>query len=290
MKKLLLVSAIALAASPAFADTTMSLGGSSNTNYVTVGHGDKEIQGVLYTGVGINLPANHPLEAGDLTTETVSFEGGPIRQTNNLISGANGNDFIDIAGTIISETWKHTIASGVGAGTEIYAYRQVNPPMPDFPHFGGEVIAKVPGLAASNAVYFGEWAPWDGSAGSDLGMDSSLRTVYYVGENPTTSMPTLTNVAYDVVGIQKYNPDTQAGVYTGTLTATFNPSNLPSGNTLTGTLNGVNFSGTSISSDGSFSNGSTISGKFYGNSAEALAGMYDASGVANDMAFGGAQQ
>ena len=62
------------------------------------------------------------------------------------------------------------------------------------PHFGGEVIAKVPGLAASNAVYFGEWAPWDGSTGTahdpDLGMSSSLRTVYYVGENPTSSMPT----------------------------------------------------------------------------------------------------
>ncbi len=290
MKKLLLVSAIALAASPAFADTTMSLGGSSNTNYVTVGHGDKEIQGVLYTGVGINLPANHPLSPGVLTTKTVSFEGGPIRQTNNLISGANGNDYIQIGSKVISETWKHTIASGVGAGTEIYAYRQVNPPMSGFPHFGGEVIAKVPGLAASNAVYFGEWAPWDGSTGTahdpDLGMNSSLRTVYYVGENPTTSMPNLTNVAYDVVGIQKYNPDTQAGVYTGTLTANFSGTS----GAITGTLNGVNFSGTSISSDGSFSNSSTITGKFYGNSAEALAGMYDASGVANDMAFGGAQQ
>ena len=165
---------------------------------------------MLYTGVGINLPDSHPAYPGYLTDETVSFEGGPIRQTNNLISGANGNDFIDIAGTIISETWKHTIASGVGADTEIYAYRQVNDPVPGFPHFGGEVIAKVPGLAASNAVYFGEWAPWDGSTGTahdpDLGMSSSLRTVYYVGENPTTSMPNLTNVAYDVVGIQKYKP------------------------------------------------------------------------------------
>ena len=267
MKKLLLVSAIALSTSPAFADTTMSLGGSSNTDYVTVGHGDKVIRGVLYTGVGINLPDSHPAYPGGLTTETVSFEGGPIRQTNDLISGANGNDYITIAGITISETWKQTIASGVGAGTKIYAYRQVNTPMPGYPHFGGEVIAKVPGLAASNAVYFGEWAPRDGSTGTahnpDLGMDSSLRTVFYVGENPTSSMPTLTNVAYDVVGIQKYNPDTQAGVYTGTLTANFTPG-CPPNSSITGTLNGVNFSGTSISSDGSFSNGSTITGKFYG--------------------------
>lgn len=280
MKKLLLVSAIALAASPAFAIPDATKGGSSNTAYVQVGTGD-----ILGAGVGIAMPANHPADPYDLAG-VVSFEGGPIDKTNLALGGADGNGNIVIAGTTISETWKHTIASGVGAGTEIYAYRQVNPPMSGYPHFGGEVIAKVPGLAASNAVYFGEWAPWDGSAGSDLGMDSSLRTVYYVGENPTSSMPTLTNVAYDVVGIQKYNPDTQAGVYTGTLTANFSGTS----GSITGTLNGVNFSGTSIDADGSFSNSSTISGKFYGNSAEALAGMYDTTGVANDMAFGGAQQ
>ncbi|WP_319776769.1 Slam-dependent surface lipoprotein [Maridesulfovibrio sp.] len=284
MKKLLLVSAIALAASPAFAAPDATKGGSSNAAYVQVGIGD-----LLGNGVGIAMPANHPAKPGDLA-KVVSFEGGPIDKTDLVLGGADGNSYIAIQGNVLSETWKHTIAGGAGVGTEIYAYRQIKEPMPNFPHFGGEVIAKVPGLAASNAVYFGEWAPWDGSTGTahdpDLGMDSSLRTVFYVGENPTTSMPNLTNVAYDVVGIQKYNPDTQAGVYTGTLTANFSGTS----GAITGTLNGVNFSGTSISSDGSFSNSSTITGKFYGNSAEALAGMYDASGVANDMAFGGARQ
>ena len=284
MKKLLLVSAIALAASPAFAATDATKGGSSNTAYVQVGTGE-----ILGAGVGIAMPATNP-PSGGVLADVVSFEGGPIDKTNLVLGGVDGNDYIQIGSKVISETWKHTIASGVGADTEIYAYRQVNDPVSGYPHFGGEVIAKVPGLAASNAVYFGEWAPWDGSTGTahdpDLGMNSSLRTVYYVGENPTTSMPNLTNVAYDVVGIQKYNPDTQAGVYTGTLTANFSGTS----GSITGTLNGVNFSGTSISSGGSFSNGSTITGKFYGNSAEALAGMYNASGVANDMAFGGAQQ
>ncbi|SEA04884.1 Slam-dependent surface lipoprotein [Marinobacterium iners] len=284
MKKLLLVSAIALAASPVFAVPDATKGGSSNTAYVQVGTGD-----ILGAGVGIAMPAYHPAVPGYLAG-VVSFEAGPIKMANQAIGGgANGNYYIAVYGSLMSETWKYTIAGGAGVGTEIYTYRQLKSPLWNFPHFGGEVIAKVPGLATSNAVYFGEWAPWDGSAGTahdpDLGMDSSLRTVYYVGENPTSSMPNLTNVAYDVVGIQKYNPDTQAGVYTGTLTANFSGTG-----SITGTLNGVNFSGTSISSDGSFSNGSTISGKFYGNSAEALAGMYDTTGVANDMAFGGAQQ
>ncbi len=285
MKKLLLVSAIALAASPAFAAPNATKGGSSNAAYVQVGIGD-----LLGNGVGIAMPATNP-PSGGVLADVVSFEGGPIDKTDKAVSyAANGRGYIVIQGNQLSETWKHTIAGGAGVGTEIYAYRQIKEPMPNFPHFGGEVIAKVPGLAASNAVYFGEWAPWDGSTGTahdpDLGMDSSLRTVFYVGENPTTSMPNLTNVAYDVVGIQKYNPDTQAGVYTGTLTANFSGTS----GAITGTLNGVNFSGTSISDTGSFTNGSTISGKFYGNSAEALAGMYDTTGVANDMAFGGARQ
>lgn len=279
MKKSLLVVAMAIFASPAMADWA---GGSSNVSYVMPGPGVLE-----GSGVGIAMPDNHDPDTGpapDSLTDVVSFREGPIDKTNLALSNAaSGNGYITIGTTTISETWKHTITSGVGKGTEVYAYRQINPPLPNYPHFGGEVVAKVHG----QEVYFGEWAPWNGSTGvphsTDLNMDDDRRTVFYVGENPTASMPNMTNVSYDVVGIKKYNPDTQAGMSVSTLNVNFNSTSVA----ITGTLGGVDFSGTNVSSNGSFTNGSTITGQFYGNSAEALAGMYNTTGVDDDMAFGG---
>ncbi len=272
MKKAIFASLLAVAVSPAWADN-----GASSSAYVVAGTALDGTAGISMPGT--NPPTTDPLDQ----SMVVSFENAPLMQTENVLGGADGSGFIVYGQRLMSETWRKTLANG----TKVYAYRQINDPFPGYPHFGGEVVAKVDSTVN---VYFGEWAPRGNNNGQahnpDLGMNSSLRTVYYVGENPTSSMPNLTNVAYDVVGIQKYNPDTQAGVYTGTLTANFSGTS----GSITGTLNGVNFSGTSISSDGSFSNSSTITGKFYGNSAEALAGMYDTTGVANDMAFGGAQQ
>lgn len=279
MKKMLLASALAIAVTPAWATVT----GDSSSTYVVTGAAQVQGPGTA----GISMPKSVPLDPND-QSYIVGFAGGPLAQTDLAYSTQTGPTYYVVLPNddIMSQTWRHEIASGAGAGTKIYAYRQTHEPWTGYPQFGGEVIAKVSG----HEVYFGEWAPPGSNNGlahdADLNMNDSLRTVYYVGENPTSSMPTLTNVAYDVVGIQKYNPDTQAGVYTGTLTANFSGTS----GSITGTLNGVNFSGTSISSGGSFSNGSTITGRFYGNSAEALAGMYDTTGVANDMAFGGAQQ
>jgi len=116
-------------------------------------------------------------------------------------------------------------------------------------------------------------------------MDSELRTVFYVGENPTTSMPTLANVQYDVVGVNSYNPDTQDGVFTGVLTANYGGGS----GTLTGNVGYVDFNGTTIASNGTFQNGNSIEGRFYGAAVEALASIYNADGSDIDMAFGGAK-
>jgi len=86
--------------------------------------------------------------------------------------------------------------------------------------------------------------------------------------------------------VRRYNPDTQDGVFTGVLTANYGGGS----GTLSGNVGYVDFSGTTISSNGTFQNGSSIEGRFYGAAAEALAGMYNADGSAYDMAFGGAKR
>lgn len=240
---------------------------------------------------GISMPGTDPYDATK-QSGVVSFKSGPIWQTNTVLGNVDGHGYIEMpVGIKISETWRHTISSGVGAGTQIYAYRQMNSPLAGFPHFGGEVVAKVPG----QEVYFGEWAPRvaNPSQGSstDLNLGHADRTVFYTGENPTTAMPNLVNVKYDVVGVRKFDPATNGGVFTSTLTANYGGGS----GTLAGALGGVNFNGTTIASNGTFdktfSNSAKIEGQFYGAAADALAGIYynPANGT-NDMAFGGAKQ
>lgn len=146
------------------------------------------------------------------------------------------------------------------------------------------MIAKVSG----SEVYFGEWAPaktgTQPTNSTDLNLSSTDRTVWFVGENPTTSMPTLVNAKYNVVGINQYNPGTAAGVTSGVLTANYGSGS----GTLTGTLGSVNFAGTTIASNGSFARTTQIQGQFYGANAEALAGIY-VNGTTK-VAFGGAKQ
>ncbi|CAM3998458.1 Slam-dependent surface lipoprotein [Kerstersia gyiorum] len=142
-------------------------------------------------------------------------------------------------------------------------------------------------------MYFGEWVPKAtspvyGSSTNMVGQNDSLRTVFFVGENPTTSMPTLVNAKYDVVGLRQYNPGTQAGVYTGVLTANYGGGKA----SLTGNVGYVSFANTAISADGTFQNNNgSIQGRFYGANASALAGYYkDANSAADHMAFGGAKR
>ncbi|ENO86901.1 hypothetical protein C666_12085 [Thauera linaloolentis 47Lol = DSM 12138] len=50
----------------------------------------------------------------------------------------------------------------------------------------------------------------------------------------------------------------------------------------------VSFSGTAISSNGTFNNGSNLEGRFY-NGAQALAGIYLGATAQDDVAFGGSK-
>jgi|GEM_PF-4021349 len=230
-------------------------------------------------GLGLVLQAG----ATANTSAVVSFKAGPIAQTNALLSGYGTTSALlanPSTGVITSQTWKNKVAYN----TEVYAYRQIAAPSPGFPQFGGEVIAKVSGAE----VYFGEWAPAKSGAqptnSTDLNLSHANRTVWFVGENPTTSMPALVNAKYNVVGINQYNPGTAAGVTSGVLTANYGSGS----GTLAGSVGSINFAGTTIAANGSFARSNQIKGQFYGNNAEALAGIYT-SGTTK-VAFGGAKQ
>lgn len=277
LSKFVTASALAIISMQSMAATVL---GDSTTDYVVAG--PSTLQGPNLAG--ISMPGSNS-GAANPQSGIVSFAGGPIAQTNYAYTSQTGPYYyITIGSTTFSQTWKAATANG----TEIYAYRQISDPLPKFPHFGGEVVAKVPG----HEVYFGEWAPKGSNTGTgndtDLNLDNALHTAFYVGENPTTSMPTLVNATYDVVGVSQYNPGTQSGVYNGILTANYGSGS----NTLTGTVGYVSFANTTIASNGSFSNlDGSIKGQFYGNAAEALAGYYKDDLVPSDsMAFGGAKQ
>ncbi|MCX5566299.1 Slam-dependent surface lipoprotein [Alcaligenes phenolicus] len=288
VQKLAIVSAFLLASASSFA---APVAGGASKGFVVA---DKPSTMMAIGEAGISMPGTNPYTTNPAAQSgVVSFKSGPIWQTNAVLGNVDGHGYIEMPiGTKISETWRHTISSGVGAGTQIYAYRQMNNPLAGFPHFGGEVVAKVPG----QEVYFGEWAPRvaNPSQGSstDLNLSHADRTVFYTGENPTTAMPNLVNAKYDVVGVNQYNPGTQAGISKGTLTANYGGGT----GTLAGLVGTVLFNGTTISSDGTFAknfSGSTakIEGQFFGAAADALAGIYHGTpGGAGDMAFGGAKQ
>ena len=113
------------------------------------------------------------------------------------------------------------------------------------------------------------------------------RTVFFVGENPTTSMPTLVNAKYNVVGVNKYNPGTGAGITSGVVNASYASGS----GSMSGTVGSINFAGTAISSNGSFARADgSIKGQFYGSSAQAMAGIYNTGNAATSVAFGGAKQ
>lgn len=278
MKTLFVLSALSLMASTSFAAT---VAGGSSSAYVQAGSSNL----MAFGTAGIAMPT---IVGGTAdTSKVVSFAAGPITQTNALISApGTGSAIIQQTNPMtgvtsnVSQTWKNTVAYN----TNVYAYRQIDDPLPSYPQFGGEVIAKVSGAE----VYFGEWAPRKTGTqplnSTDLNLSSAARTVWFVGENPTTSMPTLVNAKYNVVGINQYNPGTGAGVTSGVLTANYGSGS----GTLTGAVGSINFAGTTIASNGSFVRGTNIQGQFYGANAEALAGIYTTS--TTKVAFGGAKQ
>ena len=278
MKKLFVFSALALAASGSFAATVT---GGSSTTYISVK--PSNMQGVGEVGIAMPTVVGGTADI----TKVVSFKSGPIAQTNALIPAASTTSAHIVMNNVkISETWK----SSVAYGTQVYSYRQISDPLPNFPQFGGEVIAKVPGVE----VYFGEWAPRKTGVqpdnSTDLNLTSANRTVFYAGENATTVMPTLVNAKYDVVGIKRFDPSAPS-VSSGTLNVNYGGSAGTIAGSIAGGAGTVNFNGTNIASNGSFQNANTtIKGQFYGTGAEAMAGIYNTGNTATSVAFGGKKQ
>lgn len=290
LSRALIGASLALAASHAPAATV--LGGTSNAANVN------PASSTLFGSGNAGLIFNGGSAAIDLA-------GGPVAQSNNAISrgpDASGNYYLKgsdinfLAGLILGNTqiaqvWRNDVVYN-GDTTTINSVRQmIVPPLPFMPDFGGLVIGKVDG----SPVYFGEWAPkgpnYSAPDNADLNMGSADRTVWYVGENPTTSMPTLVSAQYNVVGINQHNPENPS-VYQGVLTANYGSNGGHLDGSITRGTDVVDFgtNATAITSTGAFSNGSSISGHFYGSQAEALAGIYTGATAQDHVAFGGARQ
>lgn len=246
----------------------------------------------------------------------INLEDGPIKHINHKYSNTPINSHPDqsvdgklgprylsfadinpVMGLFISSPLGQVWYEKRGYDTDVYSVRQIaDPALPLAPKFGGLVIAKVPDLPAGTSVYFGEWAPRAGtpSTNSDtnLALNNTEHTVWYVGENPTGNTTGLATANYNVLGINQHTPG-QNDFYTGVLTAVFGSS---AQGDLTGELvrssDQINFVGTKIdNTSGTFARKQEINGQFYGEGAAALAGYVARNSDAhNDVAFGGKKQ
>lgn len=299
MKQTVIATALlALAASSAFAQAPNVQGGSSSSNVVTGVSNFPSIPIIAPNGyAGISMRRND----GNMSLGTIPLMAPVTLATAAATANSNGTYIAGIPLLMpnIAQVWRTD--TSYNATAETFSLRQLSyPTATNWPHFGGLVIGRVAGTSSANAngVYFGEWSPAKaGGPGAtpstDLNMANAGRTVFYVGDNAVTSMPTLVNAQYSVVGIRQTGVGTNQPyaptLYTGTLTA-----NYASGSgSITGSIvrgsDSVNFAGTNIVAAGTFSNGSTINGRFYNNAA-ALAGIYTGgSGTGNHIAFGGSR-
>lgn len=274
------------------------LGGTSNSAGVAVGASNHSLFGGGNSGVALDGAGSY-----------IDLAGGPIKGSNTAIA-ARGDGTIMRPADIgmlplpinIAQVWNATDSSN-GANFAINSIRQITQ-ISLAPQFGGLVIGQVANasgapLAVGSGVYFGEWAPRAAGTppnnSTDLNMASADHTVWYVGDNAVSSMPTAVNATYGVIGINGVGtaaggtPDNPT-LYKGTLTANYGSGS----GSITGTIargsDSINFAGTSINSSGVFGNaGGTIEGRFY-NGAEALAGIYTGGATPQqDVAFGGSK-
>lgn len=296
-KSMIALAAMALLGSGA---AMAASGGSSNTANVAVGNSNH----ALFGGGNAGLKFENSLLG------FIDIAKGPVNGSNTAIASKGqgaimtGADAGAPVSMDIAQVWNASATQGTSKFM-VNSVRQVN----TFflaPQFGGLVIGQVADaagkpLAVGSGVYFGEWAPRAAGTppanSTNLNMASSSRTVWYAGDNPTTSMPTLANATYNVIGIQGVgtaadNLPTAPKLYGGTLTANYVPGGGGAGNTLTGSIangtNTLNFAGTTIASNGKFANATGIEGQFY-NNASALAGIYKGGTTASSIAFGGSR-
>lgn len=299
-KSMIALAAMALLGSGA---AMAASGGSSNTANVAVGNSNH----ALFGGGNAGLKFENSLLG------FIDIAKGPVNGSNTAIAskgqgaimtGADAGAPVSID---IAQVWNASATQGTSKFM-INSVRQVN----TFflaPQFGGLVIGQVADasgtpLAIGSGVYFGEWAPRAAGTppadSTNLNMASNSRTVWYAGDNPTTTMPTLTNATYNVIGIQGVgtaadNLPTAPKLYRGTLTANYGGGSGTLAGSITNGTNTVNFAGTTIGSTGKFGNGTggvgvpgTIEGQFY-NNASALAGIYKGGTAASHVAFGGSR-
>lgn len=151
--------------------------------------------------------------------------------------------------------------------------------------FGDFSFAKASGGLIGDPVYFGEWS----QSGN---VNDGTHSVYYVGKDKTTHMPTAGTATYAVKGINNY---TQNGVMTGTFNANFGT------NKLTGSMANraltVGVDANIHTAQASFSGSATANGvagtsqgHFFGNGAKNLAGVAKFNDRTLDTAFGGVKQ
>ena len=288
---------------------------------VEVKGGDSSQRQLIQAAESDSLPfgagaAGIKVSTGNGLSNSINLEAGPAQRIRNKygnapINGGNQNanangtanpkylqpgDINPIAGwfskTKLAQVWYEKRANN----TEVFSVRQMaDPKLPIAPKFGGMTFAKVP-TAATN-VFFGEWAPRKGNSNqiansTDLNMNDGNRTVWFVGENSTANMPKLANAKYNVLGINKHTPG-KNDFYSGVLTANYGAGKNELSGTISRAGDSINFANTKIESDGQFDNHKNtehITGRFYGNGAEALAGIVDRTGADKDVAFGGRRQ
>lgn len=293
MKQTVIATALlTLAASSAFAQAANVQGGSSNTNNVQTGVSN-------FPSIPIIAPdgyAGLAMKRKDGTMSRTIPLMAPVTLATAAATANQAGPFyanMPIVGTRIAQVWYNN----QNATANVYSLRETTyPTAAGWPHFGGLVVGQVKGTSAGSAVYFGEWSPAVSGTpnqgnSTNLNMTNAGRTVFYVGDNAVTSMPTLVNAQYSVVGIRQTgvgsNLPHAPTLYTGTLTA-----NYASGSgSITGSIargsESLNFAGTSIAANGKFNNSTgTIDGRFYNNAA-ALAGIYKGGATSTHIAFGG---
>ena len=314
MKASQLTLAVLLTAAFGSAYAVEVQGGSSNTKAIKVGSSSLIPFGAGRAGIAIRNAAD-----GNYSF-SVNLENGPARRIRDKygrtpINGGNQNanvngaanpryltpsDVNPVLGWFSSEKLGQVWYEKRANNTEVFSVRQMaelsdKGLLANAPKFGGMTFAKVP-TAATN-VFFGEWAPRKGNSNqiansTDLNMNDGNRTVWFVGENPTANMPKLANAKYNVLGINKHTPG-KNDFYSGVLTANYGAGKNELSGTISRAGDSINFANTKIESSGKFDNHKNtehITGRFYGNGAEALAGIVNRAGADKDVAFGGRRQ
>ena len=145
--------------------------------------------------------------------------------------------------------------------------------------------------AANQDVWFGEWYEGD--------QDESYnnRTVYYVGDNTGTTVPTSGSATYNITGINHFSGSNKLS---GTFTADFAQQTL-TGDIANASLSinvdstidaaSASFNGTATANQGGVTTQGISQGHFFGADAATLAGIATFAGNSDlDTAFGGAKE